>query len=344
MINQIEIASEQKDSNLASTLAHETRKNNAGRKLFLSLCVMVAIAGATIITACNGDKDDDPSTLATSVVTSINAEVAGVNSSVTSVRLLWWVWNDEEERNTPVTVGQSTFSNGRFNINLSEISVPAHLLVHLPDFNPGMTFSNPNAEVVAFESLVAFDANDQPLGEFIYSNTERGIVGVLTFSNNDVIISGTSTDTMEDITYTSVWNNASLKRGWNFIYSSLRISGATRTYTNTSSNPGDMKWEWIEGWEESWNGNSGNDDGNGGNDDGNGNDDGKVSIGTQAAREMCECAKLIEAAQAICMQTWLAKYDDYVEIIEIDEHNGDLGFKEQNFENDFWTEYEKCSN
>ena len=59
MINQIEIASEQKDSNLASTLAHETRKNNIGRILFLSMCVMVAIAGATIMTSCNGENGED---------------------------------------------------------------------------------------------------------------------------------------------------------------------------------------------------------------------------------------------------------------------------------------------
>ena len=335
MKNQIQIASEPKYSNLASTLAHETRKNNASRILFLSLCVVVALAGAAIITSCNGDDGDEPRT---SVVTSINVEVAGVNTSVTSVRLLWWVWDDEEERNIPVTVGQGTFSNGRININLTEISVHANLLVHLPDFNDGMIFSNPNARVVAFESLVAFDADDQPLGEFVYSNSERGIIGVLTFSNNDVIISGTSTDTMDDITYTSVWSNVSLKSGWNFIYSSLRISGATRTYTNTSSNPGGMKWEWIEGWEDSW---DGDDNGSDGNNDGN---DGNVSIGTQAAREMCECGKLIEAARAICNQAWFAEYENYVEIIDIDEHNGDLGFKDQTFENDFWAEYEKCSN
>ena len=59
MKNQIQIASEGKHSNLASTLAHETRKNNAGRILFLSLCVVVAIAGAAIITSCNGDDEID---------------------------------------------------------------------------------------------------------------------------------------------------------------------------------------------------------------------------------------------------------------------------------------------
>jgi len=57
---QIQIASEGKHSNLASTLAHETRKNNAGRILFLSLCVAVMFAGAAIFTACdNGDKNGD---------------------------------------------------------------------------------------------------------------------------------------------------------------------------------------------------------------------------------------------------------------------------------------------
>ena len=58
MKNQIQIASEPKDSKLASTLAHETRKNNAGRILFLSLCVVVALAGAAVFTtSCNPDDD-----------------------------------------------------------------------------------------------------------------------------------------------------------------------------------------------------------------------------------------------------------------------------------------------
>ena len=63
MKDQIQIASEPKDSNLASTLAHETRKNNAGRILFLSLCVVIVIAVSTVFTSCdkNGEKDGEKS-------------------------------------------------------------------------------------------------------------------------------------------------------------------------------------------------------------------------------------------------------------------------------------------
>ena len=59
MINQIEIASEQKDSNLASTLAHETRKNNAGsmfKKASIVLFSALLLAGVIFISSC---KDDD---------------------------------------------------------------------------------------------------------------------------------------------------------------------------------------------------------------------------------------------------------------------------------------------
>ena len=234
MINQIEIASEQKDSNLASTLAHETRKNNAGRKLFLSLCVVVAIAGAAINTACgNGDNGDEDEPIATSVVTSINAEVAGVNPSVTLVRLGYW----DEDNKTWSTLGQGTFSNGIITINFSEISVPARLLRSIEntfETRDVLIISNTDARVALFEEFIGFDADNKRLGTFEYrsSSSKNGAKANLVFSNSDVTITvkGESTD---------VWE-MSLKNGWNFIYWWCQDNPCTFT----TSEPNDMKWFW----------------------------------------------------------------------------------------------------
>ena len=51
-----------KDSNLASTLAHETRKNNIFRKISVGLVSALLAVGIVVISSCNGDKDnkDDP--------------------------------------------------------------------------------------------------------------------------------------------------------------------------------------------------------------------------------------------------------------------------------------------
>ena len=58
MINQIQIASEPKDSNLASTLAHETRKNNMFRIISVVLVSALLAVGIVVMSSCNGDKDD----------------------------------------------------------------------------------------------------------------------------------------------------------------------------------------------------------------------------------------------------------------------------------------------
>ena len=76
MKNQIQIASELKDSKLVSTLAHETRKNNAGRILFLSLCVVVALAVGAVFTSCKDNNGDD---------TIVECEVSVFDGSFTAI-------------------------------------------------------------------------------------------------------------------------------------------------------------------------------------------------------------------------------------------------------------------
>ena len=58
MINQIQIASEPKDSNLASTLAHETRKNNMFRIISVVLVSALLAVGAVFLQSCGDDGDD----------------------------------------------------------------------------------------------------------------------------------------------------------------------------------------------------------------------------------------------------------------------------------------------
>ena len=59
MKNQNQIASEQKDSNLASTLAHETRKNNTSRRIFLGTLCCLLLALCIGFSACGDDGDGD---------------------------------------------------------------------------------------------------------------------------------------------------------------------------------------------------------------------------------------------------------------------------------------------
>ena len=234
MINQIEIASEQKDSNLASTLAHETRKNNAGRILFLSLCVVVAIVGAALITACgNGDDVDEDEPIGTSVVTSINAEVAGVNSSVTTVRLGYTVESDEEIRIN----GQGTFANGRINIDLSQTGAPQVRRFFNFDNDDGITNSNPNAIVIMYDGLIGYDANGTILGWFKYKNLENMSYAYITYSDGDVTVTGYSSGDRSN-----GWN-VSLKRGWNFVYVT-RFGPAAWQYS--TSDPGNLRWYWED--------------------------------------------------------------------------------------------------
>ena len=223
MINQIEIASEQKDSNLASTLAHETRKKNAGRILFLSLCVVVMLSGAAIFTACGGDVED--ATLDTSVVTSINAEVASVNSSVTSAKI-GYILESGEIR----TIGEGTFSNGRININLSQTGAPQSTRWYNFD-HPDITNSNPSARVTMYDGIVGYDADGEVLGWFAYRNLESQAYGYLTYSDSDVIVEGHSTNP---------WR-VSLKAGWNIVYVKRSVNVP---WLYDTSDPGGMRWHY----------------------------------------------------------------------------------------------------
>ena len=245
MINQIEIASEQKDSNLASTLAHETRKNNAGRILFLSLCVVVALAGAAMMTSCNGEDDNEDETIATSVVTSINAEVTGLNPSVTAVKV---GFKSEGEGGETIfrTIGEGTFSNGRININLSQTGAPQVRRWYNFDDDDAITSSNPNARVTMYEGIIGYDANGKILGWFEYQHIARQSYGYLTYSDSDVTVTGASLSN-------TTWR-VSLKTGWNIVY----VTRFGPTWEFATSDPGDLSWYWKDEPEgNNDNGNSG---------------------------------------------------------------------------------------
>ena len=228
MINQIQIASEPKDSNLASTLAHETRKNNAGRILFLSLCVVVMLSGAAIFTACGGDDDNknDSGTFDGN----INATVEGWSAFVNSAEIrITGVYAIMETSGFALSVFGSV-SNTGFTVDINSLYDSRVLRLITATVN-GATVNLSNARWNE-----AF---------FYVQNANSETVGLLWRENNNVSVHYVFAD--REVTITSedrdgnIWD-VSLKPGWNIYY---RISN-NDSYSMTSQSPsGNLTWNVI---------------------------------------------------------------------------------------------------
>jgi len=265
MKNQIQIASEPKDSKLASTLAHETRKNNESRKLFLSLCVVVALAVAMTFTSCNPDDNGDPDvdefalafdpSITGNFDGTITATVENVNHSINRVRAFIW----SIDGYTTITLSSTDYDGG-FSLTLPQ-SVDEQYLQPVTNFNnfspllnPGINISD-NAKIARIESFWAYSSASGDfgwadfLGDF-YHVKEEGLSQTFEkyiYSDRDVVITGSAqTVTMEGYPATrNYW--ISLGTGWNLVYEIFRMSRNNKlTITMTTIPIDGLYWDFIE--------------------------------------------------------------------------------------------------
>jgi len=183
-----------------------TSRGNFLRKAFFSL-----LALSVIFSGCN---DEDDNGLVSGgfdgriTVTKIEnaSEYSAALSQVTQVRAVDLYFSDR-------TIATGSFANGGFTLNLLQTLSNANLYsitheeVHLfPD--DLISISDRNARIAVIHFL-AFDGNNEQIGDFIEHNNDGTIEVFHIYADRDVTI---------DETYFDAKYSVSLKRGWNRLY------------------------------------------------------------------------------------------------------------------------------
>ena len=205
MNNQIQTASEVKDSSLTSTLAHETRAFAAQSA---SCFVAAAIAFSVAFTSCNKDEDG---------VSEISGVIdnAAKFSEVTTVRITAR-YEAPNGNWTSVVIAESTFSNGRFTIQLPETVDARYLRTIGFDDEPNIKVSNTKAKMLEIWDVGGYKGNEQIAG-FSFEKYE---------------------ETSTSYSYTS--------RAWIYVDSNVKIEGKIEDSGKWVDDEDGKEWEWEE--------------------------------------------------------------------------------------------------
>ncbi|GHV62411.1 hypothetical protein FACS1894195_4290 [Bacteroidia bacterium] len=152
--------------------------------------------------------------------------------------------NDEYE----YEVATGTYADGGFTIDLP-VTVNAKYLTSL---SKGLTadvkFSDASVVGTGFGELWAYKDGEK-VGFFNYAlpidRSESGVTGAFMYVDSDVTISGSYSKDEDGLTITEVYDNITLKKGWNELYIQWALSASDMTLTvsgTTTNHWGRLKW------------------------------------------------------------------------------------------------------
>ena len=200
-------------------------------------CLVICFCAGFVLMTCNKDKDAPGN----SSVTSIHAIVVNGTSFDLDIAKAYL---RPEDTDIEYLVGEGVYKNGEFTIQLPD-NVPDDYLVGF-DFPEWANSSdkNINGGIILLEGYKSDEYVDNfNYGKFDLSSiTIKATVGLYTYVDKDVKISGKHSEKNELGINTTLSYNVSLKKGWNIMFVSLNFSIAALSIDLTTSNPGGMKW------------------------------------------------------------------------------------------------------
>jgi hypothetical protein len=198
----------------------------------------------TVASFCSCSKDDDeknenetsviPNTFTVVVENGVN-----LNETIDSVKM-----EINPEKMYVITLVSTSYENGGFTLNLPE-SVSARYLDEDFEYEKthGVTVSNPNAKT-GWVGLYAYKSNSD-IGGFFYETEDGEWEGEIVYSDSDVSVTGSYTESETTYTYKDTYN-VYLKKGWNMIYSRGTDKGNNlHEYEETTRTPEGAKWKWY---------------------------------------------------------------------------------------------------
>jgi len=225
------------------------------RKFFkLGLFLTLGLT-TTVFYSCekndNGDESSNVSKIIATNVVNGSPEIVTVKAEVS-----WYNGNNYEY----YTIAEAPYKDNGFTLELPA-TVPAQYLDSIMEngdevFIKGITVSDKTVIGTSFECFDAYDKNDDSIGGLYYLSVDdngNGSEAWWFYVDKEVTINGQNKQEYEDFNEVdiSIFNNLTLKKGWNIIYLTVthvyNQSTQIDTYTNTFSNqkPSGVTLKWY---------------------------------------------------------------------------------------------------
>jgi len=200
------------------------------KKKFYSFAAFAFFCASLLFVSCNRDVDEPTSGAFDGRITATVVNGSQLNGIVSTVRLVYF-----EDWGGDVTLATGTFSNGGFSLNLPE-AVPSRYLFNIEEiFGGEISDTRTNITFIGIDggplSLMGYNREGFPIGQFnridrAYSAT---MWAIYIYVDRGVRITGS--DDWSD------FDNISLTRGWNIMYTNPNSGGII-----TTKDPGGLRW------------------------------------------------------------------------------------------------------
>jgi hypothetical protein len=203
------------------------------------LLIMACICAGFALTGCSSDNDEN--TPANPLTIDARVENGNdYNSQIDSVRAFV---NDDDTQ----VVATAKYVNGGFTITLPANIDSKYFSFSFVDLPSGLTVSDKNAKYTVIDAYGFIGVKSgQIVSEFQYINNFFGydlVSANFFYADRNVTISGTYTENNGNV---NVWDNVSLKKGWNTVYYTvIHHDDYTTTTTNSNTKPDIIKWRCL---------------------------------------------------------------------------------------------------
>lgn len=204
---------------------------------------------ASVFISC--DKDDDsgvdnsnPSKITASNVVSSSSKIATVVAELP--------WKTGTYDYGWSAIADAPYKNNGFTMKLPE-TLAAKYLFSISDNIPSeITISDKTAKTAELSSFKVLDNNDNEIGEIIYASMDNESNGVLVswvYVDKDVTINGQYNEIDGDDEDIRIYNNCTLKKGWNIAYQRItrtyKSAGRIKTHTHSIQKPSGANLKWY---------------------------------------------------------------------------------------------------
>lgn len=149
-------------------------------------------------------------------------------------------------------IADALYKSNGFTIQLPENLADKYLFPISDNIPSEITISDKTAKTAELSSFKVLDINDNEIGEIIYASMDNESNGVLVswvYVDKDVTINGQYNEIDDDDEDIHIYNNCTLKKGWNIAYQRItrtyKSAGRIKTHTHSIQKPSGANLKWY---------------------------------------------------------------------------------------------------
>src|SRR5574344_188804 len=206
------------------------------KRFFYAAFMPLVFAGVFI--SCDKDDDSGVDNSNPSKITATNVISSSSKIALVEAELPWQTGTYDYGWSV---IADALYKDNAFTMQLPEILADKYLFPISDNIPSEITISDKTAKTAELSSFKVLDNNDNEIGEIIYASMDNenngGVLVSWIYVDKDVTINGQYNEIDDDDEDIHIYNNGTLKKGWNIAYQRItrtyKSAGRIKTHTHS---------------------------------------------------------------------------------------------------------------